>query len=95
MGKEFLVKNSDPATIRKTGWNRMRLVVAGNSITVVMNGTTVVKTNDALAIQHFVLTCRPRRIIEIGGGYSTAAMMDAVDRCGVRSRQRCRRSCSK
>jgi hypothetical protein len=47
MGKGFLVKNSDPATIRKTGWNKMRLVVVGNSITVVMNGTTVVKTNDA------------------------------------------------
>jgi hypothetical protein len=40
---------------------------------------------DALAIQHFVLACRPRRIIEIGGGYSTAAMMDAVDRCGART----------
>ena len=47
MGKGFLVKNSDPDTIRKTGWNRVRLVVVGDSITVAMNGTMVVKTNDA------------------------------------------------
>ena len=47
MGKGFLVKNADPATIRKSEWNRVRLVVQGDSITVVMNGTAVVKTNDA------------------------------------------------
>lgn len=47
MGKAFLVKNSDPKTVRKTGWNRVRLVVKGDSITVEMNGTQVVKTTDS------------------------------------------------
>lgn len=47
MSKGFLAKNSDPGTIRKNGWNRVRLLVVGDGITIVMNGKTVVKTNDS------------------------------------------------
>ena len=47
MGKGFIAKNTDPKTIRKTGWNRVHLRVAGDSVTVTMNGTTVVHMNDS------------------------------------------------
>lgn len=40
---------------------------------------------DAMAMRHFVRTCSPKRIIEIGGGYSTAVMMDAAEACGIRT----------
>jgi hypothetical protein len=47
MGKAFIAKNGDASTIRKDGWNRMRLRVQGDSMTVVMNGKTVVDIKDA------------------------------------------------
>ena len=46
-GKGFLVKNGDPKTYKKNAWNRVRLVVAGDAITVMMNGKTVVQTHDS------------------------------------------------
>ncbi len=42
MGKGFLVKNTDPASIDKNGWNRMRIRAAGEEIVIGLNGKTVV-----------------------------------------------------
>jgi hypothetical protein len=46
MGKGFLVKNGDPASVRKNGWNRLRISAAGEEIIIGLNGRTVVRTSD-------------------------------------------------
>jgi hypothetical protein len=46
MGKAFIAKNTDAATIRKAGWNKVRLRVEGDHIVVVMNGKTVIDIRD-------------------------------------------------
>jgi hypothetical protein len=48
MGKGFLVKNSDPKSVRKDGWNRLRMSAIGEEIVIVLNGRTVVKARDNL-----------------------------------------------
>ncbi len=46
MGKEFIGENRDPGTFDKTGWNRLRILAAGDDITVELNGKQVVKVRD-------------------------------------------------
>ena len=47
MGKGFLVKNTDPASVHKNGWNRLRIRAAGDQIVIGLNGKTVVSTRDS------------------------------------------------
>ena len=44
---------------------------------------------DAIALAAFMGLSRPRRIVEIGSGLSTAAMLDAIDRHGLDTRITC------
>jgi len=48
MGKGFIAKNSDPKSVRKDGWNRLRMSAIGEEIVIVLNGKTVVKARDNL-----------------------------------------------
>lgn len=48
MGKGFIAKNSDPKSVRKNGWNRLRISAVGDQMVIGLNGKTVVKTRDNL-----------------------------------------------
>lgn len=47
MGKAFIAENRDPATVKKDGWNRLRIRAVGDRFTVEQNGTKVVDVRDA------------------------------------------------
>lgn len=47
MGQQFVGVNRDPATVRRDGWNRLRVRVVGEEITVVLNGKEVVRTRSS------------------------------------------------
>ena len=47
MGKGFLVKNTDPLSVKKDGWNRLRIRAAGEEIAIGLNGRTVVTARDS------------------------------------------------
>jgi len=51
MGKGFIAKNSDPKSVRKNEWNRLRMSAIGEAIVIVLNGKTVVKTRDNLFLK--------------------------------------------
>ncbi len=42
MGLKFVAVNRDPKTVRKDGWNRLRIRMEGDRVQVWMNGTRVV-----------------------------------------------------
>ena len=46
MNTGFIAKNSDPKTVKKDGWNTLRMSAVGQEILITLNGTTVVKTRD-------------------------------------------------
>ena len=46
MGKAFIARNSDPSTVHKDGWNRVRIRAVGDLIVIVQNGKEVVRVND-------------------------------------------------
>jgi predicted O-methyltransferase YrrM len=41
---------------------------------------------DALMLRTMLLVYKPRRVIEIGGGFSSAVMLDTADECGLQTR---------
>lgn len=51
MGKGFLVKNSDPMSVHKNDWNRLRISAIGEEIIIALNGKTVVKSRDSLFLR--------------------------------------------
>ena len=46
-GKMFIAENRDPASVKKDGWNRMRILAHGDEITVEQNGKRVIHLRDA------------------------------------------------
>lgn len=46
MGKAFLAENRDPASVNKDGWNRIRILAAGDRIMIEQNGKKVVEVRD-------------------------------------------------
>jgi hypothetical protein len=46
MGKAFIAENRDAASVRKEGWNRMRVTAKGDQLTIVMNGRRVIAVSD-------------------------------------------------
>ncbi len=46
MGKAFIAENRDPATVKKDGWNRLRIRAASDQITVEQNGRKIVDLRD-------------------------------------------------
>jgi hypothetical protein len=51
MGKGFIAKNSDAKSVRKNGWNRLRIRAVGDQIVIGLNGKTVVNTRDSLFLK--------------------------------------------
>jgi predicted O-methyltransferase YrrM len=41
---------------------------------------------DALMLRTMLIVYKPSRVIEIGGGFSTAVMLDTADECGLKTR---------
>jgi hypothetical protein len=41
IGPKFVASNRDPKTVRKDGWNSLRMIVQGSTVRVWMNGTLV------------------------------------------------------
>jgi hypothetical protein len=46
MGAGFLAKNTDPNSVRKDEWNRLRIRAACEAIIIGLNGKAIVKTSD-------------------------------------------------
>ena len=46
MGKAFIAENRDASTVKRDGWNALRIVAKGNHITVELNGRKVVDLRD-------------------------------------------------
>ncbi len=46
MGKGFIAENRDAASVNREAWNKVRLRVAGDKITVEQNGKQVVEVHD-------------------------------------------------
>lgn len=46
MGKAFIAENRDAASVRKDGWNRLRIRAVGDEITIEQNGRRVVQVRD-------------------------------------------------
>ena len=46
MGKAFIAENRDAASVKKDGWNKMRIRAMGDEVTVELNGRVVVQTRD-------------------------------------------------
>jgi hypothetical protein len=47
MGSGFLVKNSDPMTVNKDGWNRLGISAIGETVIITLNGKMVVNARDS------------------------------------------------
>jgi hypothetical protein len=47
MGTGFLAKNADSRSVKKQGWNGLRIRVTGDSIVIFVNGKQVVSTRDS------------------------------------------------
>ena len=47
MGKAFIAKNSDTASVNHDGWNRIRIVVRGEHIVIEQNGRKVVDVRES------------------------------------------------
>jgi hypothetical protein len=46
MGKQFIAVNKNPATVRRDGWNAMRVLARGSELKVWQNGKLVVAIQD-------------------------------------------------
>jgi hypothetical protein len=46
MGKAFIAENRDPSTVKKDGWNRIRIRAKGSDLMVEQNGKQVVQVSD-------------------------------------------------
>ena len=46
MGEQFVGVNKDPSTVRKDGWNKLRIHALGEAIVVTLNGREVVRTTN-------------------------------------------------
>ena len=46
MGKAFIAENRDASTVKRDGWNSLRIVAKGDHITVELNGRKVVDLKD-------------------------------------------------
>lgn len=46
MGRRFVGTNKDPSTVKKDGWNKLRIRAVGDEIVVWLNGREVVRTRD-------------------------------------------------
>ena len=46
MGKAFIAENRDPQSVRKNGWNRVRIRARGDSIAIEQNGRRIVDVRD-------------------------------------------------
>jgi len=46
MNTGFIAKNSDPKTVKKDGWNMLRMSAVGQEILITLNGKAVVKMSD-------------------------------------------------
>jgi hypothetical protein len=46
MNTGFIATNSDPKSVKKDGWNKLRMSAVGQEIVVMLNGRTVVKIRD-------------------------------------------------
>jgi hypothetical protein len=51
MGTGFLARNADPKSVNKDGWNDLRITVAGDSISILINGRQVVNAKDSKFLQ--------------------------------------------
>jgi len=51
MGKAFIARNSDAASVKKDDWNRMLIRAVGDEITIVLNGKEVVRVADSTVRQ--------------------------------------------
>lgn len=47
MGKAFIAENRDASSVNKAGWNRIRIIAAGEHIIVEQNGKRVVDVRDS------------------------------------------------
>jgi hypothetical protein len=41
MGRKFIAENRDPKTVKKTGWNRLRMKIEGDHVQIWLNGALV------------------------------------------------------
>ena len=46
MNTGFIAKNSNPESVKKDGWNRLRMSAVGQEILITLNGKTVVNIRD-------------------------------------------------
>ena len=46
MGKAFIAENRDASTVKREGWNRIRIRASGDEFTIVQNGKEVVRVRD-------------------------------------------------
>jgi hypothetical protein len=46
MGKAFIAENRDASTVKREGWNKIRIVARGDEFTIVQNGKEVVRVRD-------------------------------------------------
>lgn len=46
MGRQFIGVNRDPSVVNRTGWNKLRMRVAGEEVVVQLNGKEVVRTRN-------------------------------------------------
>jgi hypothetical protein len=46
MGKAFIGENRDASTVKREGWNRLRIRAEGDAISIWQNGKTVVSVRD-------------------------------------------------
>ena len=47
MGKAFIAENRDASTVKRDGWNRIRIRAAGDEMVIVQNGKKVVRVRDS------------------------------------------------
>ncbi len=47
MGKAFIAENRDASSVKRDGWNKMRIRAVGDHITIELNGKKVVDVRDA------------------------------------------------
>ena len=85
----------DPATLRGLDismpamlatWERLRPILAAGNIPWLKNercryyaDNPIFPIGDAAILRAIILNARPRRIVEIGSGFSSACMLDALD----------------
>jgi hypothetical protein len=47
MGKAFIARNGDAGSLKRDGWNKMRITARGDHLVIQLNGKTVVDVHDA------------------------------------------------